>query len=73
MKNKSKSLRLGGYSVVATVMVLAIAVIVNVLAAALPAKYTAFDTTGKNMYSLSTTTLELLDRDQDITFTCLVK
>ncbi|MCF0150929.1 MAG: GldG family protein [Firmicutes bacterium] len=74
MKNKSKSLRLGGYSVVATVMVLAIAVIVNVLAAALPAKYTAFDTTGKNMYSLSTTTLELLDSlDQDITFTWLVK
>lgn len=74
MNNKSKSLRLGGYSVIATVLVLAIAVIVNVIFAAIPAKYTAFDTTGKEMYTLSDVSLDLLAKlDKDIKFTWLVK
>lgn len=46
---KTRSFRVGGYSVLATVIVVAIAVFANVLVNALPAKYTQFDTTSTQL------------------------
>ena len=57
---KSKSFRIGGYSVFAAVLVIAIIVVVNVLINAVPAKYTQYDTTSNRYYSLSDETKTLL-------------
>ena len=50
---KTRSFRAGGYSVAATAMVLAIVVIINLLLGALPSKYTKFDITANQLYSIS--------------------
>lgn len=50
---KTRNFRVGGYSVLATAIVVAIAVFANILAGALPAKYTQFDTTSTQLFSLS--------------------
>ncbi len=56
-KNKkarnSKLLRIGGYSVVTSIVVIAIVVIVNVLASSLPTSYTQLDTSSQKLYTLS--------------------
>ena len=57
---KTRAFRVGGYSVAAAVIVLAIAVAVNVLAGAVPAKYTQFDTTANGLFSISDQTEKLL-------------
>ena len=57
---KSKSFRVGGYSVFAAVLVIAIIVIVNVLVNAVPTKYTQYDTTANRYYSLSDESKNLL-------------
>ena len=57
---KTRAFRVGGYSVASAVIVLAIAVLVNVLAGAVPAKYTQFDTTANGMFSISDQTEKLL-------------
>ncbi len=70
---KNKSLRLGGYSVLASAIVIAIAIAVNLLAGAVPAKYTKFDTSPRALYTLGETTLGVLGKlDQDIDITWLV-
>lgn len=56
---KTRAFRAGGYSVAAAVIVIAIAVVVNLLASALPASLTQFDTTANQLYSISEQT-ELL-------------
>lgn len=71
MKKQSKSLRLGGYSVLASAIVIAIAIAVNLLVGAIPAKYTRFDTSPRELYTLGDTTqivLKSLDQDIDITW-----
>lgn len=50
---KSRSFRVGGYSVAATVIVLAIAIAVNLLAGALPATWTKLDVTANQLYDIS--------------------
>ena len=57
---KSRSFRIGGYSVFAAVLVIAIIVVVNILVSAVPAKYTKYDTTSNKYYSLSDETRTLL-------------
>jgi len=49
----ARSLRIGGYSVIITAIVLAIVVAVNVIAGALPMKLTKIDTTSNQLYSIS--------------------
>lgn len=56
---RTRNFRVGGYSVLAAAIVIAIAVFANVLVSALPAKYTQFDTTSSQLFSLSEQT-ELL-------------
>ena len=66
---KTRAFRVGGYSVASAVIVLAIAVVINILAGAIPAKYTQFDTTANGMYSISDQTEKLLssmDEEVDI-------
>lgn len=62
---KTRSFRVGGYSVLATVIVIAIAIFANVLVNALPAKYTQFDTTSNELYSLSEQTELVLSGLED--------
>ena len=66
---KTRAFRAGGYSVASSVIVLAIAVVINILAGAIPAKYTQFDTTANGMFSISDQTEKLLsgmDSEVDI-------
>ena len=49
----TRSFRVGGYSVAAAAIVLAIAVMVNVFVCALPASVTKFDTTSNRLFTLS--------------------
>ena len=50
---KTRSFRVGGYSLLAAAIVIAIAVFANILVGALPAKYTQFDTSSTQLFSLS--------------------
>lgn len=71
---KTRSFRVGGYSVAAIAIVLAIAVMANVFINALPATVTQFDTTSNQLFSISQQTTELLDGlTQDITIYWVVQ
>lgn len=71
---RTRSFRVGGYSVLAAVIVIAIAVFANVLVDALPAKYTQFDTTSNELYSLSEQTeLLLSDLEDEVTVYWIVQ
>ena len=69
----SRSLRIGTYSVVATVVVLVIVILVNVLMASLPISLTAFDVTSGQLYSLSEQSKAIVDGlNKDVTIYWLV-
>ncbi len=57
---KKRSLRLGGYSVFTTVIVVAIAIMINVLAGALPTTLTKIDTSASELFSLSDQTKKII-------------
>ncbi|MGM9606085.1 MAG: GldG family protein [Oscillospiraceae bacterium] len=66
---KTRTFRVGGYSVAAAAIVIAIAVFANLFINALPATLTQFDTTSSQLYSFSEQTetiLKKLDRDISI-------
>lgn len=66
---RTRAFRVGGYSVAATIIVLAIAVAVNVFMSALPATKTQFDTTSNQLFTISEQTEALvggLDTDVSI-------
>lgn len=80
MKNKwfsgpdRRRLNLGGYSVAAAVLVLAIAVAVNLLVTALPSRYTKIDTTSNGLFTLSQETENLLSNlDEEISIYWIVQ
>ena len=50
---RTRSFRAGGYSILATAMVVAIAIMVNLFVGALPKSLTQFDTTANNLFTLS--------------------
>jgi len=65
---RSKSVRVGSYSVLAVAIVLAILIAVNLLLNALPAKYTMFDLSRNLLYSFSDQTKKIVsEADRDIT------
>ena len=65
---KSRQFRLGGYSVLLTVIVIVAAVIINLIVGALPAKYTQIDVTGSDIYNISETSEQFISElDSDIT------
>jgi len=57
---KTKAFRIGGYSVLATVIVIAIAIGINFLVSALPESYTKVDTTANALFSVSDQTKEIV-------------
>lgn len=70
----TRSFRVGGYSVVATAIVLAIIVAANLLVQALPQSITKLDTTAIQMYTLSDQTEQILDSlDKDVTIYWIVQ
>ena len=65
---KTRSFRVGGYSVVATLILIVIVVLVNVAVNALPKRFTEVDTSGLNLFTLSDESKDLVESlDQDIT------
>lgn len=65
---KTRSFRAGGYSVVATAIVLAIVLAVNMLVGGLPSSWTKLDITSERLYSISEQTEKVLDSlNQDVT------
>lgn len=66
MKN-DKTFRIGGYSVLAVLLALAILVGVNVLASKLPASFKEIDLTGASLFTLSDQTINLIEGlDEDV-------
>ena len=64
----TKAFRVGGYSVAAVALVVAVAVVVNLLVNALPASVTQWDMTSSNLYTLSQETKETLEGlEEDVT------
>ena len=71
---RTRAFRAGGYSVAATLLVLALAVAINVLAGALPASLTQRDTTSNQLYSLSGQTENLVaGLEEDVTIYWIVQ
>lgn len=70
----TRSFRVGGYSVAAAGIVMAIAVVVNLIAGALPSKYTQFDTTSNQLFSISEQTQTLVrSLSEDVTIYWVVQ
>lgn len=66
---KTRSFRVGGYSIAATAMVLAIVIVINVLISALPSKWTQIDISSNQLFTISQQTEEILsalDKNIDI-------
>lgn len=64
----TRALHVGGYSILATLIVIAIVVAVNVLMNALPSGATQFDTTSSGLYTISDQTEELVGGlEEDVT------
>ncbi len=55
-----KKFRIGTYTVGTTAVILAILVVINMAVSALPLKYTSFDMTGDDLYSISEQTEQIL-------------
>lgn len=62
---KTRSFRAGGYSVTAAVIVIAIAIVINILVSALPTKYTQIDNTSGQIFTISDETEKLLGSLED--------
>ena len=58
---RTRSFRVGGYSVAAAAIVVVIAVVANLLVNALPAGATQFDISAGSMFTMSQETEQLLD------------
>ncbi len=56
-----KSSRHGSYSIVYTVLALAVLVFINLIAGELPSRFTKFDLSGSGLYSIGDQTKEVLD------------
>lgn len=66
-KNK-RALQNGGYSVSLSVIVIAVVVVINLIIAQIPSKYTEFDISTNKLYTISDETIELLGTlQEDIT------
>ena len=71
---KTRSFRVGGYSMAAAALVLAIAIAANLFVGALPAGWTQFDITQNRYYSLSDQTEQVLEGLQsDVTVYWVVR
>lgn len=72
--SSARALRMGSYSLILTAIVLAVAILANVLVTSLPSNLTVFDVTAAKRHSLSEQTLGLIKGlEKDITIYWLVK
>jgi len=65
LKLNTKYLKTGGYSVIISVVAIAIVIIINLVVNRLPVSYTRFDTTSTDMYSLTDETKNVVKRVKD--------
>ncbi len=71
---KTRSFRVGGYSVFAVIIVIAIAIVANVLVCALPSGMTQYDITSSQLFTISEQTESILDNlDTDVTIYWVVQ
>ena len=71
---KTRSFRVGGYSIATTAIVVAIAIVANILVSSLPASWTQFDTTSNKLYSITNQTKSLVNKlDKDVTIYWIVR
>lgn len=62
---KKRSLKLGGYSVIVTAVVIAIVIVVNLAVRLLPTKYTKYSTSTVGLYDISETSRGILSKVKD--------
>lgn len=70
---RSRTYRVGGYSVIACAIVLVIAVLLNVVVGMIPSRFTQFDVTSNGLFSISRDSREFLkglDEDLDVYWIC---
>ena len=71
---RTRSFRAGGYSLAAAAVVIAIAVVVNLVVGALPADWTKTDLTSNGLYSLSSQTQQLVSAlEEEVTVYWIVQ
>ena len=69
-----KILKNGSYSMAYTLILIAVVVVINLIVAEIPEKYTQIDVSSQKLYTISDDTLEFLDElDQDITIYHMVQ
>lgn len=69
-----KSLKNGSYSMIYTVIVIAVVVIINLIVAEIPEEYTQIDVSSQKLYTISDDTKEFLkELDQDVTIYYMVQ
>ncbi len=78
MKDKKKILNVaskgGSYSIVVTAIVIAILIVVNVLVSVLPAKYTKYDISSSQLYSITSSTKVVVNAlEKDVTIYWVVQ
>ena len=70
----TRSFKVGGYSVAATAIVVAIAIMANIFVSALPASVTQFDTTSNQLFTVSEQTERLVGGlDEEVTIYWVVR
>ena len=62
---KKRSLKLGGYSVIVTAVVIAIVIVVNLAVRLLPTRYTKYSTSTVGLYDITDTSREILSKVKD--------
>ncbi|MCD8381345.1 MAG: GldG family protein [Clostridiales bacterium] len=71
---RTRTFRVGGYSVAAAAIVLAIAIMVNLFVNALPSSWTQLDTTASGIFSISSQTEQIVGGlEQDVTIYWVVQ
>ena len=69
-----KTLKNGSYSMVYTVILIAVIVVINLIVAEIPTKYTQIDVSTQKLYTISDKTKEFLDElNQDVTIYHIVQ
>lgn len=70
----SRATKVGSFSITSVIVVIAIAVVINLLAEAVPTRYTKFDLSPNQMFSISEETKAVIgELDQDITLYWLTR
>ena len=70
----ARASKVGSFSITSVIIVIAIAVVINLLVEAIPSRYTKFDLSANDMFSISDETKALLENlDKDITMYWMVR